>query len=367
MMLNRLSDFTNSRDNNFNLIRFIAALAVLFSHCYPTTNTKDELITQFGFDMGDIAVDVFFVASGFLVTNSLVKRYDLRTFFIFRFLRIYPGLWVSVIFNVFVIGVLFTSLDNSAYLFNRQTIVFLIKNSILVLGEANQLPGVFKHNPYHTVVNASMWSLPWEVRMYLMLIFIGFISHIGKANEFRKRVSRLVTAIAICTTTIYISDYYLILFEEKTSQFFRLSTMFFIGSLALIYQQKIFLSWHLLFTLIIILFFFSFTKNLLFVPYLLLISYLVFFAAYIPAGFIRKFNLLPDYSYGLYIYGFPVQQSLAHLYPKISVLPMLLSSFVVTLLLAAFSWHFVEEPSLKLKKRLLKTQLFPAHKSVLED
>lgn len=354
MKSQHLSKFIDNRDNNFNIIRFVAAFAVLFSHCYPTTGSEDELTTQFGFDIGDIAVDIFFVTSGFLVTHSLIKRHDIRLFVLSRFLRIYPGLWVSIFFNIFIIGIFFTTLSASDYLTQRQTIVYFTKNLIIFFGEVNQLPGVFKQNHYHTVINASLWSLPWELRMYAMLTIIGTVSQFGKIETFNKKINRLIIITLILSLSLYVTNYYILFTSGPLSQFFRLSTMFFIGATFVVYRSIIVLSWPIFIIFIIILSAFSFTENGLFIPYVISIGYLTLFLAYIPSGAIRTFNQLPDYSYGLYIYGFPVQQSVAFIYPHVNISTMLAASFVVTLAIAYLSWHLVEKPSLNLKKFVLR-------------
>ena len=73
--------------------------------------------------------------------------------------------------------------------------------------------------------------------------------------------------------------------------------------------------------------------------------------AYIPSGAIRGFNKYGDYSYGMYIYAFPIQQSVAALIPGISVLAMIVISFIITFILAFISWHVVEKKMLKYKDK----------------
>jgi len=87
-----------------------------------------------------------------------------------------------------------------------------------------------------------------------------------------------------------------------------------------------------------------------FVVYILSTAYILFYLAYVPSGVVRKYNRLGDYSYGIYIYAFPVQQSIAALFPGISILQMILISAIVTTLLAILSWHLLERRSLKLKE-----------------
>lgn len=85
------------------------------------------------------------------------------------------------------------------------------------------------------------------------------------------------------------------------------------------------------------------------IVYYLTIAYMLCYLAYLPAGAIRKYNAMGDYSYGVYIYAFPVQQALAATYPRISVSAMLLSSGMATLALAILSWHLIEKRALRLK------------------
>lgn len=92
-----------------------------------------------------------------------------------------------------------------------------------------------------------------------------------------------------------------------------------------------------------------FSKDMFFLIYVLSISYILLFIAYVPAGLIRGYNKAGDYSYGTYIYAYPIQQSIVALSPGIAPLPMFLMSAFVTLLLAVCSWHFIERRALGLK------------------
>jgi len=108
----------------------------------------------------------------------------------------------------------------------------------------------------------------------------------------------------------------------------------------------------------------TFHEHVFFIVYVIVIAYVLFYLAYVPSGFIRKYNQLGDYSYGIYIYAFPVQQSVAHLMPGVSVLQMVLVSAAATSLLAIFSWHLLEQRALRYKahyvghtRRLLESNL----------
>jgi peptidoglycan/LPS O-acetylase OafA/YrhL len=86
------------------------------------------------------------------------------------------------------------------------------------------------------------------------------------------------------------------------------------------------------------------------VIYPLACPYLLFFAAYVPDGWIRAYNRVGDYSYGVYIYAFPIQQALIELLPGSNGLENAALSTVVTIIFAILSWHLIEERALKLKQ-----------------
>ena len=132
-----LSHLSQGRDNNFNLIRIVAALVVLVTHSFALVGES------IGMTIGLIAVDVFFIVSGFLVTASLLTRQSTIEFLWARALRIFPALLVMLLLTVFVLGPFFTSLPLSSYFSDRTTYDYLLKCSTLFTGVVYKLPGVF--------------------------------------------------------------------------------------------------------------------------------------------------------------------------------------------------------------------------------
>ena len=103
----RLSEYAVGRDNNFNLIRFLAALSVLFGHSIGVLglpSAYEFFFDHLGLSLAEMAVDVFFVTSGFLVTASLINRGNLIAFLWARVLRIYPALWAMLTPTVFALA-----------------------------------------------------------------------------------------------------------------------------------------------------------------------------------------------------------------------------------------------------------------------
>lgn len=145
----KLSYFTQGRDNNFNLIRFIASLSVLITHSFALalgTPGAEPFRKSLGMTIGEISVDVFFITSGFLVTASLLYRKNTIEFIWARFLRIFPALLVMLLLTVLVVGPVFTTLPLSNYLTHKDTFRYFAKCLTLFFGVEYTLPGVFNQN-----------------------------------------------------------------------------------------------------------------------------------------------------------------------------------------------------------------------------
>lgn len=349
----KLSDFIGGRDNNFNLMRLIAAVMVLYSHSFALAVglSSAEPWLQFGITPGSVAVDIFFVTSGFLVTGSLVSRKELCSFVMARVLRIYPALLVMLVLTIFVLGAYFTTLTLHDYFTDIETLKYGAKNSILIAGSYSHLPFVFEDNPFRKAVNGSLWTMPWELRMYVILLCIGVIV---KMSNWREIVWKLlVIATLVSVVILYImKHYYSITVLITDERVLRLSFMFFVGATFYAIKNVVYIGHWSGFLVGIIIILAATVGQWLFLPiYTVCIAYLLLHLAYLPSGIVRKFNNLGDYSYGVYIYAFPIQQSVVALVPGISGLNLFLAAFPLVLLCSIFSWHVVEKRCLNLKNR----------------
>lgn len=344
----KLSNYSQGRDNNFNLIRIVAALAVLVTHSFALTvgsGSAEPFKSTLGMTMGTIAVDIFFITSGFLVTSSLLKRQSIIEFIWARVLRIFPALLVMLLITVFVLGVFLTSLPILIYLSLPETYVYLVKCTTLITGVTYRLPGVFDNNPYKGIVNGSLWTMPYEICMYAMLVTVWFALRITPKLK-------LVLFKIVVVTFAFVAASYLFaehLYFNSESHFARLFYMFFIGAAFYVLRNYIILSRYLFWFFVIGLSVTTGDKNVFFVAYVFAVVYILFYIAYKPSGFIRRYNRLGDYSYGVYIYAFPVQQAVAAFIPNVSIQQMILLSSSVTLILAVLSWHILEKRCISLK------------------
>lgn len=349
----KLSEFSKDRNNNFNLIRIAAAYAVLITHSFAIvmgTGDAEPLRDLLGVTLGSIAVDIFFITSGFLVTASLLARQSTIEFIWARILRIYPALFVMLFLTVFGMGLFFTTVPWEVYLSSVETYKYFIKCLFLFAGIEYWLPGVFEGNPYARAVNGSLWTMPNEVKMYAILVIIWMTLRI--VPMYRSAIFKLSIIIGAIVSGVILLMAHFKVFSEL-SQFPRLFFMFFTGASFFLLKDKIVMSRWYFYALLSMLLLSTFSQQIFLIVYIMTLAYLLFFLAYIPRGFIRRYNQLGDYSYGVYIYAFPVQQSLVALFPEISVMQMVIFSSLITMTLAVMSWHFLEKYFLGLKEHYI--------------
>ena len=171
--------------NHFHLLRLAAALLVLFAHCFHLLDRAgDEPIGRWflRLDASLLGVTMFFFISGFLVARSWDTRGNLPEFLVARALRIAPALWLALGVTVFVLGPLFTTLPLPAYFSDPATWKYLALNA--VLRTQYLLPGVFESNPLPGV-NGSLWTIPLEVTLYLILGVVGWAGLLGHDGTWR--------------------------------------------------------------------------------------------------------------------------------------------------------------------------------------
>jgi peptidoglycan/LPS O-acetylase OafA/YrhL len=345
----KLSDVAYSHENNFNLIRFLAAYAVLFSHCFVLvtgSGSNEPLLATLNYSLGGIAVDIFFVTSGFLITGSLLRRNNFIAYFKARALRIYPALCVVILLTVLLLGPLLTTASLPDYFSDSGTWRYLYRNiTILPFAGYHLLIGVFENNPYPAIINGSLWTLPAELASYIAVALLWlFCSKLFRNS--RKAMAILAVALTLSLLTCFYLSKFGILPQRNA---FRLYFYFFAGASFFLLAETIRLD-HVKASLIgfILLAAFIFTDNFYYF-YVPLMIYLTMYFAYVPGGVLRKFNLVGDYSYGIYIYAFPVQQSIVFLMPDISIFEMIVYASIITVTCAVLSWHLIEKKALSYK------------------
>lgn len=341
-----LGELASGLDNNLNLIRMIAAIAVLVSHAWPIAlgpGATEPLNAAVGMSLGELAVITFFVVSGFLVSSSYARSASLSHFILARSLRIFPGLVVSLLLVAFLMGPAVTNLPHSEYFRDAATWSFVSRN-IMLASPQYTLPGVFSDNPYPTV-EGSIWTLFHEVACYLGVVIIGIAGLYSRPFLLSLAMGLfLVGSILIGQGGIDV--------HPKIESFMSLAPAFIIGMAFYVWRARLVLRFSFVMFLAILAAFSKSTPAWSIVM-VTAIAYTTFWLAYIPGGVVRAYNKVGDYSYGIYIYAFPLQGLVIHLYGQMSPAQNIYMSLAPTLALALISWHMIEKPALQLRRRYL--------------
>jgi peptidoglycan/LPS O-acetylase OafA/YrhL len=287
-----------------------------------------------------LGVYIFFSISGYLVAQSWQRDPSIVRFLIRRSLRIFPALFVCTVLSVCVLGPLLTEVSQAEYWKSEHTRGYFTNIYLYI---TYYLPGVFTTNKIPNAVNGSLWSLPVEFGMYLLIAIIGF----ARAPKWGVLAAALVF-MALSSGWAFQATEMLVFYRTDMRQLVLCGVYFFVG--ACIYQFKLDRFFNLTYALAAVIVWLALSRwivvfimaSWVFLPFIVL--------AFGTAKNSPLARVTPwDFSYGIYIYAFPIQQTIVYLFPKIEFLTYFVSTFVITVALAAVSWLFVEKPALKLK------------------
>jgi len=339
-------ELLNAKGNNFTALRLVLASAVIYSHCWGLVRggfDVDDLSRVLGGSVASYAVDAFFVLSGFLVYPSLT-RFGPALFAGARLTRLWPGLLLSVALTILG-GLAFTTLPATRYLAGA---VHYLSN-LTFWKAAYTLPGV-TCGGVPCDVNGSLWTLPFEVRCYLILGLLGVLGLASKPKVMRAIVAATLAGSFLwdvpAINAIAQSALPRSLFDNLFS-LHRLWPLFSLGVLAYIERRRLILSWPMLLGLLVLnLAAVHFGSWFVLQARAAFVAYAVFCCGMLTAKRRAISRGWPDYSYGIYIFAGPVMIALYLLGVRADPYWLSLATFALTLPVAAFSWHVVEKPAL---------------------
>ena len=335
----------NNRPTGFDYLRIILATSIVIWHSVVTSYGGEYQLELWRGPLRPFLKALlicFFTLSVFLVAGSLDRNSTLR-FAWLRIVRIFPALSVEVVHSSLLIGPMFTTSTLSDYFWNRHLYSYFFN----ILGSMHyHLPGLFLSNPFPDVVNAQLWTVPFEFECYILLILLALF-----------RISRrpiVLCLIAVVLAVLFVSqdvaDY-----KMPTSGFGdgafggrKLVLAFLCG--VIIDRMKA----TLISSSIIAVICGLAAYVLLLGRYgqTLAVPLLAYVTIYVGSLNIRDNPVLRagDLSYGIFLYGFVIEQSLASLtfFPK-KWYVMSIAAVVLSALIAQASWTYVEKPSLKLR------------------
>jgi peptidoglycan/LPS O-acetylase OafA/YrhL len=343
-----VADCLASGRDNFLALRAAAATLVIYGHAWPLGNgdgVVEWLSLVWGTFSATVAVNAFFFVSGLLVTMSWTRRRSLRSFARARALRIYPALLVCVVLCACVLGPAVTTLSPAEYFSRGRLYSFLLVNGSLATFQAD-LPGVFETNRHAAAVNGSLWTLPAELRMYAHVAALGSIG----ALESRKRFA---IALACLATAATVAGPYVWLLRSHAYDGF--VAFFAAGATCWMFRDHIPVSGALLAALVVLCV--AARPTAAYGPvFAATTAYFCLWFAFLPRRSGRR--RAADYSYGLYLYGFPMQQLIAWRWPSLGPWPLFAASLALAFVLAAASWHWIEKPALARKERQARSDPF---------
>ena len=344
-----LVDAAERRIDNFLPLRHLAAWLVIYGHSYPLGNNvleqKDVLHAWLpGFSISRCAVFLFFAISGYLLTSSLLRHPSVLRYAWHRVLRIYPAYLVCLLLCVLALGACFTTWPLADYFLAPETREHLHHN-LIPTSFVWTLPGVFENNPYPGVVNGSLWSLGLEVRWYFWL---GLLLALGVVRR------RLVFTLVVGAWLLH-TAWQTIQGVPDPLGYRVLAQTFLLGALAAQWGRHLRPS-HLWAMAALVLLWLARAGDWLDLAMPLAAVLLTLWAAYrVPR---LRWPGNRDYSYGIFLYGFPVQQAVMATWPLLSPLALCAVSTVLVLPCALASWHLIERPVLDwgTPRRVMRTQ-----------
>lgn len=285
---------------------------------------------------------MFFALSGFLVAGSWERTRNLPQFFGYRAIRLVPALTVEVVLSALILGPLVTTLPVIDY-FSGDTFRAYFLN---ILGIPQyHLPGVFESNPYPNAVNVTIWTLPFELECYLMLAILGLVGLRGRGKALL--LGAFAIAVVFGTIDLHYSGW-----QRSGPPGRVLVVAFLAGLLGYLYRDRITLSRRLFWASTVLGLLLSCKASLAMLSLPFVAYCTVWLGMCNPPK--KTFLLRGDYSYGLYLFGFPLQQTFAYAFPShLHWWSDALFGVGAGLLYAAFSWHCIEKPILAKRNEII--------------
>jgi peptidoglycan/LPS O-acetylase OafA/YrhL len=346
----KLASVLDADRNSFNLIRLVAALAVVYSHSFLIPigpDAKEPLLGITPFNLSQHAVNGFFVLSGLTLAQSIALKPNILSFAIARALRIFPALVGFGLVFAFLVGPFVTKLPMSEYWGDLHTWVYALGVPVF-FQHATPPHEIFTTVPLAGSVNNPLWTIKYEVAAYVALAICSVI------GVLRSRDGVLLsTAIIFGLLVIFESDSDEGL-RSALHQVARFGFCFMLGVLAYFYRERLPVSWAFLpLTLLI-----AFVLRGTFIEkhaFLIAVAHLVIVFGAINYGALTRWTRETDISYGVYIYGWPTQQLIVTLFGSISIPGLALLSLLIVPMLGFLSWHLIEKPALNFKKVLRRS------------
>lgn len=316
--------------NNFDFIRVLLAFIVFVGHLGILSGA--EKLAFLKHSPVEIAVFAFFIVSGFLIARSYERTRTLKSYIKKRINRIFPGYYLVVFLFAIVLSLVsvYTFAD---YFSSPQLYKYLFWNFAFMNYEAPNLPGVF----HEGAVNGALWTIKIELSFYIAvpILFLFF----GKNNKYRN-----LSLIIFYFLSIAFLNYFELIGKPAISRQIPGALCYFIGGMLIYFNFEKFIKHkHFLFAIAIVTVWIDLIFNIrLFSP--IMLSIIVLYITY-SFKFLNNFGKYGDFTYGIYIFHFPIIRIFAALGLFATFNPFLIGFLCMLLVIAVgvMSWHFYEK------------------------
>ena len=333
----------DGHDNFFTPVRLLFALMVLVGHAFVVVlgTPSDEPAIFFHYRPSYLAVNLFFIASGFLVTKSMLYREDMVEYGAARSLRIYPALIVHVLFVMFVIGPFVTSMPILEFF--KHPDFWTQPLQVLSFYQTDMfLPGAFERN-HEAIGSGALWTLRYELLAYIgtaIAFMLGLLKH--KWMLIMQFVIFVIAWPLAHLTGIYDQV------PATIQSILRFGLAYGLGAAIYALQDK--LSFHILGVFILGLIAGLFNGTVWFeIIVTIWLGYMVFWMAYVQIPALNGLKKLSDTSYGIYIYHWVILQAVVYFIPGLNPAQLILIALPIVVIISYASWHLIEKPMLKRK------------------
>ena len=337
------------RPAGFDYMRIILASVIVVWHSYQVVWGSEIAVdtwetTFVGYFVGPL-LPMFFALSGFLVAGSMYRNPNLKIFLTLRVIRIYPALVVETVLSAFLLGPILTIYAMNEYFSDREFLLYLTNT----IGWVHyRLPGLFLDNPVSGIVNGQLWTVPFELECYVLIAVISLVGFFRHQTRIIPIFLFVIIAAALWNIASGVDSASPGGWNGRV-----LIVSFLAGVVVFAFKDKI--PWRIDLGLVALI---VGTAIVDVADVLVFLSAVLIAYATVVLGLLnpkRSFIINSgDYSYGIYLYHFPLLQAVYQLIGGTQSVPVLLAlTFPPLVLFSLFSWWCIEKPFMKVKKFVL--------------
>lgn len=349
-----IGEIFDIKNNSFTTVGFTMSFLIILYHCYPlyygASSGKVDFLSSMlnGFNIGALIVPLYFIISGFLITFSIYRTKSTWKYIYKRIKKIVPSLLLCLLLCALILAPLVSELGffdyiKSTWLYKN----YIVDNVLLIKNTVYAIEGVFTNNIYPAAINGSIWTLKHQFLLYIIALVVFKVGFLKKDKKFICLFG-VITIFYIASELGFMADViqiaqnvglkYNVGVLTEFDQFLKLTFYFFAGVFLNVYRDHIKIApIYIAASIVAFLFGIYFSKlqyvGMVVFPYLLISLCLL-------KGKIK----VPDISYEIYVFAFPIQQLILFYFQKdIGILSYIVLSMVATFVMALLSKYFFKK------------------------